>query len=79
MQAIYGRITAANVVIVYRHVGLGIAGNPIGPSAALSPDIMPLVTVELRNLAFVPVTPGLTGLSFNLPAFATTMTAEDPA
>ncbi len=72
LRTIYGRINAANVVVTYRHAGLGMAGNPIGP------DILPMVTVELQGLAFVPITPGLTILSFNLPAFATTMTTEDP-
>lgn len=72
MSNIYGRIGPANVVVIYRHAGLGIAGNPVGS------DIFPMVTVELRDLAFQPVTPGLTFASFTMPAFATTMNAENP-
>lgn len=72
MQAIYGRIKPENVVVEYRHVGLGFVGNPAGS------DVDPAVTVRLTGLVFNFVTPGLVGIvSLNLPAFAATLTGED--
>jgi TadE-like protein len=72
MQRIYARALPANVLITYRHAGLGFTGNPLG-----GPHAVALVTVQLQNLQFVPVTPGLTFASFNLPKFATTMVGEN--
>jgi TadE-like protein len=72
MQSIYGRIRPENVVVEYRHVGLGFAGNPFGPG------ITPLITVRLRGLQFNFITPGLLGVAtITLPGFATSMVAED--
>ncbi len=72
MQKMYGRIEAHNVVIEYRHIGLGFAGNPIGP------DVDPLVTVKLRDMEFDFITPGFTGIfTLNLPDFAASLTGED--
>jgi hypothetical protein len=71
MQKIYARALPANVTVTFRHVGLGFAGNPLGL------DVVPMVTVALTGLQFVPTTPGLTFASFNLPAFATSMPAEN--
>ena len=72
MQKMYGRIEAHNVVIEYRHIGLGFAGNPVGP------DVDPLVTVKLRDIEFIFVTPGLVGIfTLNLPDFAASLTGED--
>lgn len=72
MRRIYDRITAANVRIEYRHVGLGFAGNPYGS------DIVPLVTVALQNMTFNFLTPGLSGLvTVTMPDFRTAMPAED--
>ena len=72
MQKMYGRIEAHNVVVEYRHIGMGFAGNPIGP------DIDPLVTVKLRDMEFDFVTPGFTGIfTLNLPDFAASLTGED--
>ncbi len=72
MQAIYDNIQPENVIIEYRHVGLGFAGNPIGP------DLHPMVTITLVGLVFDFVTPGLSGiLDIDLPDFAATMTGED--
>ncbi len=63
-------IAANNVTISYRGSGLGYAGDPNGM------DIAPLVTVELSGVKFNPLV--LFGLvSFDLPAFRTTLTAED--
>lgn len=63
-------IAASNVTVAYRGSGLGYAGDPNGI------DIAPLVTVELTGLQFRPLT-GLMLATFNLPAFRTTLTAED--
>ena len=72
MQRVYGGIGPENLVIEYRHIGLGFAGNPLGP------DIDPAVTVKLQGLTFDLITPGLSGLvSIPMPDFATTLTGED--
>ena len=72
MQMIYSRIGPENVVVEYRHVGLGIAGDPT------SPDLHPLVTVSLRNMTFDFVTPGLSGIfTLTMPDYAASMTGED--
>ena len=72
MQMIYSRIGPENVVVEYRHVGLGFAGDPT------SPDLHPLVTVSLRNMTFDFVTPGLSGIfTLALPDYAASMTGED--
>lgn len=74
MKQMFRRIEEANVVIEYRHIGLGFAGNPFGP------DIVPAVTVKLRNMTFQFMTPGLAGLAdISMPEFATTLTGEDMA
>ncbi len=72
MRAIYDKIQPENVIIEYRHIGLGFAGNPIGP------DLHPAVTITLVGMQFDFVTPGLAGI-FNIamPDFAATMTGED--
>ncbi len=72
VQKIYDRIRAENVVVEYRHVGLGFSGDPT------SPDLHPLVTVRLRNMTFDFVTPGLAGLwPLSMPDFTASMTGED--
>jgi Flp pilus assembly protein TadG len=63
-------IDAVDVTVSYRGSGLGFAGDPNGM------DIAPLVTVELDNVMFRPLV--LFGAAeFELPAFRTTLTAED--
>lgn len=70
MQAMYPRVAANRVVVEYRGSGVGYAGDPSGM------DISPLVTVKLTGMTFNPL--ALFGLvSFPLPAFATSLTAED--
>ncbi len=72
MQRVYRGLGPENVVIEYRHIGLGFSGNPLGP------DIDPAVTVKLRGLTFDLITPGLAGLvTIPMPDFATTLTGED--
>lgn len=72
MQRFNDRIGAPNVLVEYRHVGLGFAGNPFGA------DIVPTVTIRLTGMVFNFLTPGLsTIVSLNLPEFKTTLTGED--
>lgn len=72
MQSVYSDVTEDNVVVEYRHVGLGFVGNPLGS------DIDPAVTVRLTGLVFNFATPGLSGIvSINMPDFAATLTGED--
>ena len=72
MRATHRRIDAAKVIVEYRHVGLGLAGNPEGP------DIDPLITVRLRDLSFEFLAIGFLGLpAIALPDFRATLSAED--
>jgi len=72
MQRYDDRIEAHNVVIEYRHIGLGFAGNPIAS------DIDPLVTVKLRDMVLDFITPGLSGIfTIDIPDFAASLTGED--
>jgi len=63
-------IAEQNVRVSYRGSGLGYAGDPNGM------DISPLVTVELTGVQFRPLIL-FNSTAFNLPAFRTTLTAED--
>lgn len=63
-------ITAADVVVEYSGSGLGFAGDPTGM------DISPVVRIKLRNLTFSPIFL-LNQVAVNLPAFQSTLTAED--
>jgi len=72
MQTRYDRVEPENVVVEYRHIGLGFSGDP------LSPDLNPAVTVRLVGMEFNFVTPGFTGIAtLGMPAFRATMTGED--
>ncbi len=72
VQANYPRAGADNIVIEYRHIGLGFSGNPIGP------DISPAVTLRLQGLQFQFIGSVLFGLDpIQMPDFATTLTGED--
>ncbi len=72
MQAIYDKIQPENVIVEYRHIGLGFAGNPIGP------DLHPAVTITLVGMQFDFITPGFAGIfDITMPAFTATMTGED--
>jgi hypothetical protein len=63
-------IDAGNVTVSYRGSGLGYAGDPNGMDPA------PLVTVELNGVQFRPLIL-FNAVAFDLPAFTTTLTAED--
>ena len=72
MNSLYGAVQANNVTVEYRHIGLGLAGNPIGP------HVDPAVTVKLTGLSFQFITPGLSGVvAMSMPDFSATLTAED--
>jgi Flp pilus assembly pilin Flp len=71
MQAYDPDIAAANVVITYRHVGLGKVGNPYAP------DMEPLVTVSLTGVTFQSAALQIFGVApFTLPATASTLSGE---
>lgn len=71
MRQMYPPIRDTNVTVEYTNVGLGYAGDPIGP------DVAPLVTVRLTGMTFRPVTGMLFGVTFPMPDFAAAMTLED--
>jgi TadE-like protein len=69
MQQMYPQATAANLMVEYSGSGLGYAGDPNGM------DIVPIVSVRLKDLSFVT----LTTFSFRLPSIRASLTAEDSA
>lgn len=70
MKTYYGRLAAANVVIEYRHRGLGVVGF-------IGPDVEPLVTVKVRNLTFAPASLRIFGVTnLTIPSATTTLTGE---
>jgi len=71
MRTIDPNIKATNVTIDYDNVGLGYAGNP----DSTMPDVSPLVTVRVRNLAFRSLV--LFGRSLTLPEISAALTLED--
>jgi Flp pilus assembly protein TadG len=72
MQLFMPEVKGSNVEIIYSPSGLGYAGNPNGP------DLAPLVTVRLSNLAFNPIVT-LAFASFGLPEARSSLTFEDGA
>jgi Flp pilus assembly protein TadG len=71
MKKYYPRAASANVSIEYRHVGLGVSGNPFAP------DVEPLITVKLVGLQFRPLALRLLGnITFNIPAVRSTLSGE---
>ena len=72
MQYMMPEIQASNVVVEYRGSGLGFAGDP----DTTRPQISPLVTVKITGMQFKPLA-FLTFKAFNMPDFATTLSAED--
>lgn len=71
MSAMYPSITDENVVVEYRNIGLGYAGDPNGP------DVAPLVTVRLTDMTFQPITTLLFGGAMAMPDFRAALTLED--
>ena len=71
MADMYPGITADNVTVSYRNVGLGYSGDPNGP------DVAPLITVSLKDLSFQPITTLVFGAAINMPSFKASLTAED--
>ncbi|HEU4705524.1 MAG TPA: TadE/TadG family type IV pilus assembly protein, partial [Sphingomicrobium sp.] len=71
MNDLYPEVTDANVIVEYRNVGLGYAGDPNGP------DVAPLVTVRLTGLTFQPITTMLFGGDIVMPDFRAALTLED--
>jgi hypothetical protein len=71
MRLFYPELTADNVEVVYKNVGLGYAGDPNGP------DVSPLVTVSLKQVEFQPITFLLFGASLAMPSFSAALTMED--
>ncbi len=82
MRGIFPRIQRENVVVEYRHVGMGFAGR-------LGGDLVPTVTLELQGLTFDflllsflgPMLYGATTVpaGIPMPSFAATLTGEDLA
>ena len=70
MQAMDPAIQASNVVPHFTGSGLGFAGDPHGS------QLSPILTVELTGLQFQPITL-FDFVTFSLPDFRTTLTAED--
>jgi hypothetical protein len=80
MQSIYAGIQPANLVITYRHIGLGWVGRPGG-------SVVPAVTVSLRNMnydfilldvAVTICTAGAVDLNnIMYPSFSATLIGED--
>lgn len=80
MRTIFPRVTASNVVVEYKDIGLGFVGR-CGP--------VPAVTVRLQNMSFdfivinllISLLPGVgsggVGSSIAMPEFAATMVGED--
>ena len=73
MNDMYPEITDSNVIVEYRNVGLGYAGDPNGP------DVAPLITVRLTALTFEPITFMLFGGNITMPDFSAALTLEDGA
>jgi len=70
MRAMYPEVSDDKVVVRYRGSGLGFAGDPNGV------DIAPLITVELQEMRFKPITAMMLA-TFDMPSFSTTLTSED--
>ena len=77
MQAFKPDVAAANVEITYRGSGFGFAEHSSGGGGGSDTmEISPLVTVSLKDLEFEPLTCFVL-CDIDLPAFATTLPAED--
>jgi Flp pilus assembly protein TadG len=70
MAVIYPPIANSNVKIIYKNVGLGFAGDPDNS------NVSALVTVELHDLAFQPITCFVL-CTIPMPTFSSALTLED--
>jgi hypothetical protein len=69
MQQVYADISAANLTVEYRDIGLGFAGRP---------RPVPLISVRLVNMTYAFLTiDWLMGESVSMPEFRATLTGED--
>ena len=73
MKMMYPTLTASNVQVNYRNVGLGFAGDPDGP------DVSALVTVSVTGLTFRPMVCLVFACSISMPDFRAALTMEDAA
>jgi TadE-like protein len=71
MAQIKPGITGDNVVVTYAYSGLGFAGDPNGP------DVAPIVSVTVDDLAFTPIYGALLGATFTIPTLSYSLTMED--
>ncbi len=77
MHAFKPDVAAANVEVTYRGSGFGFADDTAGGGGGSDTmEISPLVTVSLKDLEFEPLTCFIL-CNIGLPAFATTLPAED--
>jgi hypothetical protein len=70
MRAMLPTIGNDNFTITYRNVGLGYAGDPYGA------DVAPEITINLKDLSFVPIT-SLLFVSLAMPSASSSMPMED--
>lgn len=71
MNQIDRRIANENVRVIYSWSGLGFAGDPNGP------DVAPIVTIELSDLEFSPISGLIFGATVDLPTLTYSLTNED--
>lgn len=71
MNDIDSRIANENVRVIYSWSGLGFAGDPNGP------DVAPMVTIELSDLEFSPISGLIFGATVDLPTLTYSLTSED--
>ena len=77
MQTFKPDVTAAKVEVTYRGSGFGFAVHTSGGGGGSDTmEISPLVTVSLKDVKFEPITCFVL-CDIDLPAFATTLPAED--
>jgi Flp pilus assembly protein TadG len=71
MNQIDSRIENQNVWVTYSWSGLGFSGDPNGP------DVAPIVTVEIRNLQYSPLSGVIFGATVNVRDLSYSLTSED--